>query len=127
MKTEEKTRIEKFTDLKAWQASREMVFAVYQATKKFPHEEQFGITSQMKRAAVSVSSNIAEGFSRGSMKDKVHFYIMGHGSLTELQNQVILSRDLGFMSDENFRLFVEKAEQAEKLLVGLIKASKERL
>ncbi len=127
MKTEEIKRIERFTDLKAWQESRGLVLVVYRATQTFPTEEQFGITSQMKRAAVSVSSNIAEGFSRGSMKDKVHFYIMAHGSLTELQNQVILSRDLGFVTDANFREFVEQAERAEKLLVGLIKASKERM
>ena len=127
MKTEEIKRIEKFTDLKVWQASRVLVLAVYKAVQNFPQDELFGITSQMKRAVVSVSSNIAEGFSRGSMKDKLHFYVMAHGSLTELQNQVILSRDLGFMNDTDFRGFVEDATNTEKLLVGLIKASKERI
>ncbi len=127
MKTEEKKRIEKFTDLKAWQASRMLVLCVYASTESFPSTETFGLTNQMRRAAVSVSSNIAEGFNRATMKDRLHFYVMAHGSLTELQSQVMISRDLHFMSDESFRDFVSSAENAEKLLVGLIKATKERL
>ncbi len=127
MKTEEKKRIEKFTDLKAWQASRMLVLCVYSSTKSFPRAEEFGLTSQMKRAVVSVSSNIAEGFNRATMKDRLHFYVMAHGSLTEIQSQVMLSRDLRFMDDDSFRDFVDRAETAEKLLVGLIKATKERL
>lgn len=125
--TDEKKRIEKFTDLKAWQASRQLVLCIYSSTSCFPNSEEFGLTSQMKRAAVSVSSNIAEGFNRATMKDRLHFYVMAHGSLTEVQSQVMLSRDLKFMRDASFREFIDCAETAEKLLVGLIKATKERL
>ena len=89
MKNEEKQKIRKFTDLKVWQESRKLVKCIYKITYLFPKEEMFGLVSQMKRSSVSIASNIAEGFKRDTMKDKVHFYIMAHGPLTELTNQRI--------------------------------------
>lgn len=119
--------IKHFTDLKAWQASRELVKTTYRVTVSFPVSEQYGLTSQMKRAAVSVASNIAEGFKRDTMPDKIHFYIMAHGSLTELQSQTILASDLSFLGQTSFRALMKQASETDKLLTGLVRASKERL
>lgn len=123
----EAIKIKSFTDLKAWQASRELVKATYKTTEKFPANELYGLTSQMKRASISIASNIAEGFKRDTMRDKIHFYIMAHGSLTELQNQAILARDLEFITASMFISLENLSVEADKLLTGLIKASKERL
>jgi four helix bundle protein len=125
--TNDDTKIKKFTDLKAWQESRKLVKNTYRITYLFPKEEQFGLVSQMKRSSVSIPSNIAEGFKRDTMKDKVHFYIMAHGSLTELQNQLILSNDLQFLDEGDFQDLMTLSDRVDALLTGLIRASKERL
>jgi four helix bundle protein len=126
-KEENSLKIRKFTDLKAWQVARQMVKEVYQATYTFPKEEQFGLVSQMKRAAVSIASNIAEGFRRDTMKDKLHFYVISHGSLTELQNQVILAHDLEFLDFQKFENLMEQCDRVDALIGGLIRATKERV
>ena len=123
----EGSKIKSFTDLKAWQASRELVKATYKTVEKFPASELYGLTSQMKRASISIASNIAEGFKRDTMRDKIHFYIMAHGSLTELQNQIILAQDLSFITSTLFRELTAFGDETDKLLTGLIRASKERL
>ncbi len=120
-------KIKRFTDLKAWQASRQLVKSAYQLTENFPRTEQFGLTSQMRRAAISVASNIAEGFRRTSMRDKLHFYVMAHGSLTELENQIILAEDLNFIEHKDFLLLEDLSLEADRLVSGLVKATKERL
>jgi four helix bundle protein len=125
--TKQTTQIKRFTDLKTWQTSRELTKLIYKTTADFPASELYGLTSQMKRASISVASNIAEGFRRDTMKDKIHFYVMAHGSLTELQNQLILGHDLSFMSSVDFRALMNLSVEADKLLSGLIKASKARL
>ena len=124
---EEKPKIKKFTDLKAWQESRGLVKETYQACAKFPAPEQYGLVSQMKRASVSIASNIAEGFRRDTMKDKLHFYIMAHGSLTELQNQMILAHDLTFLTKDDYDGLIQSSDKADALLNGLIRATKERI
>jgi four helix bundle protein len=83
----ESEKIYSFTDLKAWKQGHELVLFVYEITKHFPQNEVFGLTSQMRRAVVSITSNIAEGFSRISNKEKAQFYSIALGSLTEIQNQ----------------------------------------
>ncbi len=118
--------ISRFTDLVAWQKAHRLVLAIYNLTKKFPKEEQYGLTSQIRRAAVSVSSNIAEGFSRDSYADKKHFYVMSHGSLTELQNQLLIAKDIKYISEDEFMYASDLSTDAIKLLVGLIKSTKER-
>ena len=87
------TKIKSFTDLYAWQEGHKLVIMVYKVTKSFPKEEVFGMVSQMRRCVISITSNIAEGFSRNTTKDKVQFYCIAHGSLTELQNQLLAARD----------------------------------
>ncbi|MFH1191408.1 MAG: four helix bundle protein [Candidatus Omnitrophota bacterium] len=89
-------KIRTFEDLTVWQKSHELTLELYRITKDFPSEEKFGLVSQMRRAVVSVPANIAEGFKRRGSKDKVHFYNMSQGSLSELQYYSILVKDLGF-------------------------------
>jgi len=113
-----------FTDLKAWREAHKLAKMIYSLTKNFPREELFGLTSQMRRSAVSVSSNIAEGFSRRSYKEKVNFYSTAQGSLTELQNQLLISRDVGFLNENDYREVFEQSVLAHKLINGLIKSSK---
>src|SRR3989344_1808308 len=94
-------KIESFKDLIAWQKGHELVLEIYKITKAFPKEEQFGLTNQLRRAAVSLTSNIAEGFSRRSYKEKSQFYSMALGSLTEVQNQLLIAEDIGYISKQN--------------------------
>lgn len=117
------SKIQKFSDLDAWKVGHELLLDIYEVTKSFPKEERFGMTNQVRRAALSVTSNIAEGFSRRTYKDKAHFYTNALGSLTEVQNQLIASRDLGYISDEQFTALFAKSVTSHKLLNGLIKST----
>lgn len=121
--TEVKTKIESFTDLKTWQKGHELVLAIYRTTEGFPSKEVFGITNQMRRAAVSITSNIAEGFSRRSNKEKAQFYYMALGSLTELQNQLTIARDINYVDQSNFQAVSQQTVVVSKLINGLIKSS----
>lgn len=89
-----------FEKLEVWQLSRRMVVSIYQLTSSYPAEEKYGMISQMRRAAVSVCSNIAEGSSRKTAKDQAAFYNTSYSSLMELLNQLIISLDLGWISGE---------------------------
>ena len=117
-------KIREFTDLRVWQESHKLVILVYKETKNFPGEEIFGLTSQMRRAAVSVSSNIAECFGRQSYKEKIQFYYLAHGSLVELKNQLFIARDILYTTVVNFEILMEQAAQVQRLLQGLISKSK---
>ena len=105
-------------DLQGWQEGMALAKEVYAATASFPKEEMYGLTSQMRRAAVSVPSNIAEGAARGSKKEFLHFLVMARGSLMELETQIRLSKDLGFlMSREGL---MERSNKTYALLNGLM-------
>ncbi len=119
-------QIKKFTDLKAWQEGHCLVINVYKATEKIPRTEQFGLTSQIRRAAVSITSNIAEGFSRQTRADKIHFYVMAHGSATEVQNQLLIARDVGYLKNEVFASLAEQSVVVHKIITGLIRSLKEK-
>src|SRR3989344_5276169 len=94
-----KNKIQSFTDLEAWKRGHALTLEIYKITKTFPKEELFGLTSQIRRSALSITSNIAEGFSRKSSKEKIQFYFIALGSTTELQNQLLLSRYIAFATD----------------------------
>ena len=117
-------KITKFTDLNSWKYGHDLALQIYKITQGFPKEEVYGLTSQIRRAAVSVTSNIAEGFSRNSYKDKTHFYTMALGSLTELQNQLLLSRDIGYLASDTFDTLADSSVITHKLINGLIKSSR---
>lgn len=119
-------KIQKFTDLHAWQEGHKLVLMVYKSTEKFPDKERFSIIDQMRRAAVSLTSNIAEGFSRRTSKEKSRFYCMAQASLVELQNQFIISKDVGYLSENEFKVIADQSVIANKLLNGLLKATKDK-
>ncbi|OGH16816.1 MAG: hypothetical protein A3C30_00440 [Candidatus Levybacteria bacterium RIFCSPHIGHO2_02_FULL_40_18] len=112
-----------FKDLIAWQEGIKLVLLIYKITKQFPREELFALTTQMRRCAISVTSNIAEGFSRRNKKEKNQFYYIALGSVTELHNQLIISKELEYVSNENFLIIENSIILVHKLLNGLIKAS----
>ena len=89
-----------FEKLEVWQLSRKLVKEVYSLTEKFPTEEKFSLINQMRRASISVSSNIAEGSSRSSLKDQIHFLEIAYGSLMELYTQVYISMDLAYIDEK---------------------------
>ena len=121
----DENKIRKFTDLHAWQEGHKLVLMVYKNTEKFPDKERYSITDQMRRAVVSLTSNIAEGFSRRSSKEKNRFYSMAQASLVELQNQLIISKDVGYLLELEFKVIDDQAIVAGKLLQGLLKATKD--
>jgi len=105
-------------DLDVWKESMTLAKEVYRLTKSFPKEETFGLASQMRRAAVSIPSNIAEGAARNSDKEFIQFLHVSLGSLAELETQLLLSRELGFLKDEDTN---GSLEQIRRMLLGLIK------
>ena len=113
-----------FTELNAWKKGHELVLNIYTISKKFPKEELFGLTNQIRRAAVSFTSNIAEGFSRNSYKEKLQFYSTALGSLAEIQNQLLIARDINYISMNEFNGLAEKTVVISKLTNGLIKKTK---
>ena len=122
----ENNKIQRFTDLYVWQEGHKLVIMIYQETKKFPHQEKYGLINQMRRAAVSLTSNIAEGFTRRSAKEKYQFYSTAQASLTELQNQFLISRDISYISKDIFNELAEQSVKVNKLFTGLLKATKDK-
>ena len=98
-----KTKIKSFTDLIVWKKAHAFVLKIYRISKLFPKEELYGLTNQIRRAAVSITSNIAEGFYRRTAEDKNHFYYASLTSLAEVQNQLIIARDLEYISNNIFQ------------------------
>lgn len=117
----ENEKIKSFRDLIAWQEGHKLVLLVYKLTKTFPKEELFCLVNQMRRCAVSITSNIAEGFSRQGNKEKIQFYHVSLGSTTELQNQLLIARDLGYLNQALFNEATDQSILVHKLLNGLIK------
>ncbi len=105
-----------FERLEVWQLSRKLAVKTYRTTSSFPKEEIYGITSQLRRASISVSSNLAEGNSRLSQKDKAHFFQIAFSSLMEVMNQLIISFDLKFISENTLNSFRDEiAELSNKI------------
>ncbi|HUX92853.1 MAG TPA: four helix bundle protein [Ignavibacteriaceae bacterium] len=108
-----------FTELIVWQKAHQFVLEVYKLTKGFPKEELFGLTSQFRRAAVSIPANIAEGYRKRGKNDKVRFFNISEGSLEECKYYLKLSKDLGYVNDINL---INSAEEISKLLDSYSKA-----
>lgn len=117
-------KIRTFRDLYAWQEAHKFVLTVYALSKKFPKEELFALTSQLRRAAVSITSNLAEGFSRTSYKEKANFYSIALGSLTESQNQLIIALDLNYTAKMDFDNAWNQSVVVSKLINGLLKSTR---
>ncbi len=116
--------IKSFTDLDAWKEGHKLVLMIYNAASLFPSTERFGLINQIQRAVVSITSNISEGFSRNSAKEKLNFFYIALGSLTEVQNQLLIARDLGYISQELFKQLANQTVIVSKLINGLIKSLK---
>lgn len=108
--------IHSYNEIKAWQLSMELVTLVYRLTEKFPQNEMFGLTNQLRRAAVSIPSNIAEGFGRNSNGDFAHFLAIANGSLCEVETQLIIAKSLGFVNEESYNYMTEKTLECGKTL-----------
>lgn len=122
--SQEGYKIKEFTDLIAWQEAHKLVIMIYQITKKFPKDEMYGLTNQIRRAALSITSNIAEGFGRHGNKERVQFYYIAHGSLTEVKNQIITSKDIGYIELSDYNKLMQQLETAHKVLQGLLTKTK---
>ena len=104
-----------------WQKSHELTLKIYEITKNFPKEELFGLTSQIRRAVVSVPSNIVEGKARGSVKEYKRFLLMARGSLEEVKYQLLLAKDLKYIDEQTYNDVLNLTKNTGRLLSGLIK------
>ena len=116
-----------FFDLQAYKEAKLLVKEVYQLLEKFPKYEVYALGDQLRRAVVSVPSNIAEGSGRGSVKEKIHFLEIAYGSLTETLCQIDIAHDLGYITDNEFNNIQEKIDKIGKLLSGLRNSFKKQL
>lgn len=117
-----KKEVKKFYDLEAWRKSHQLTLDIYKITEKFPKEELYGIVSQLRRAASSIGANIAEGFSRYHFNDKTRFYYQARGSVAEVQNFLLLAKDLDFISGKDCGKLGEEANKVQQLINGLIRS-----
>jgi four helix bundle protein len=115
--------INKFTDLEAWKEAHKLTLLVYEVTAKFPKSELYGLVSQLRRAAVSVESCIAEGFCRYHYKDRLNFYYDARGSAGEVQSEIVDARDLSLAAEDNFQKIFNQAEKVGVILGGLIRST----
>lgn len=107
-----------FKELKVWQNSKNLVIDIYKDTENFPKTEIFGLTNQIRRASVSVPSNIAEGCGRISDKDLIRFLDIANGSSFELETQLIIANELKFLDDRTFTLLSNKLDEVQKMIYG---------
>ena len=119
--------IQSYRQLIAWQKSMELVRQIYEITKTFPKEEVYGLTSQIRRAAVSVPSNIAEGQGRDSTKEFLHHLSIAYGSLIEVETQILIAESLNYLKTEEVKLILEKTAEAGRLINGLSRSLKQKL
>ena len=111
-----------YRNIKAWQKADDLVVAVYEATKTFPKEEVYSLTSQIRRAVYSIPANIAEGASRNSQRDYLHFLYIARGSAAEVSYFIHLSRRLGYLTQEDHESLAALAEEVFRVLTGLIQS-----
>lgn len=123
--TATKGKVSNFQDLQAWQTSKSIAVKVYNVTKEFPPADKFGFTGQIRRCSLSISSNIAEGFSRKSKKDKNQFYQIALGSITELQSQLEIAFSVELIGTDDYKEISNLAIKAHKLVNGLIKSARD--
>ena len=114
-----------FRKLNVYVKAKELVARVYQLLKKFPREEQFALCDQLRRAAVSIPSNIAEGCGRETQKEQTHFLNIAYGSLMEIYSQLDVACDLGYITNQEFEQMEVMVNEEAKMLAGMIKKRKE--
>jgi len=114
-------------NLLVWQKSVELAKEIYELTKKFPETEKYGLVTQIRRAVISVSSNIAEGCARQSSKEKIQFFFISRGSLSEMDSQIEVSKKLNYISEQDTAVMLDKINEVNRLLNGLINAQRRKL
>lgn len=114
--------IKTFHDLDVWKKAHELVLLVYRITKLFPREELYVLVAQIRRAAISITANIVEGFRRKTLRDSLNFYRMADASLEELKYHLFLSHDLGYIADNEYSSAVSLCEEVGKLLTRWIQS-----
>jgi four helix bundle protein len=114
-----------YRELKVWQLGVDLSLEIYRLTETFPKSELYGLTSQLRRAAVSIPSNIAEGHARKTRREMQRYANIAKGSLAELETQLIIARELGYASDDALRKLLQLTEQESRMLSGLLKSIKE--
>jgi len=119
----QETNYKSYHSLIAHQKADVLAMGIYQATKGFPQEELFGLVNQMRRSAISVPANIAEGYSRRWSKEKVRFYNIAQGSLVELRYYIEFSEKLGYITVIDFKELISQIDEVAKLLCGLIRST----
>jgi four helix bundle protein len=118
--------VKDFRELIAWQKTMDLVAAAYRATSRFPKEEMYGLTSQIRRAAVSIPSNIAEGQARNTTRDFLQFLAVAYGSLKELETQVLIAERLLYIDNRAAAALVEAATEVARLISGLARSLKRK-
>ena len=116
------TEIKSYKDLLIWQKGMDIVKDIYLLCESFPTNEVFGLQSQLKRSAISIPSNIAEGYGRQLRKSYLHFLRISRGSLFELETQIILAKDLNFISEESYNKIIKQITEESKMLNSYIKS-----
>ena len=114
--------LKNFKELKVWQKSYQLCLELYGITMDFPNEEKYGLSSQMKRAAISIPSNIAEGYGRKTIPDYVRCLYIAYGSTCELETQTMLSGDLNYLKEVDQSNLLEKIKEVERMLMAPIKS-----
>jgi four helix bundle protein len=114
--------LKNYKELKVWQRSYQLCLAIYRTTKEFPKEERYGLTSQIRRATVSVPSNIAEGYGRKTTPEYIRFLYIAYGSNCELETQILLSGDLCYIEADKLEILLEGIGEIERMLKALIKS-----
>ena len=116
----EKAKIQSYKDLTIWQKSIELTKIIYTLTKSYPKEEQYGLTAQIRRAAVSVPSNIAEGHTRYGSREFTHFLYIARGSLAEIDTQSYIAQQLGYIDEQQYLSIFSKIDELQRMIFSLI-------
>jgi four helix bundle protein len=119
--------VKTYKDLEVWKKSIELVASIYEATKQFPKEELYGLTNQIRRSAVSIPSNTAEGFSRASTKEYIQFLYIALGSSAEVETQLIIAKNIGYLPEHDFDKINNELKSIRKMLNALITILKGKL
>ena len=115
-------KLKSYKELKVWQRSYQLCLEIYKITKGFPDEEKYGLTSQLRRAAVSVPSNISEGYGRKTTPEYIQFLYIAYGSVCEIETQILLSGDLGYISNGRLEMLKEGIREVERMLKASIRS-----
>lgn len=119
--------VKSYRDVQVWQKARMLVSEIYKITAQFPKEETYGLTSQLRRAIISVPSNIAEGSSKGSTREYLRFLSISYGSLCEVETQLYLAFDLDFITEIQLQTLLEKTNELGRMTHGLIRSLEQKI